>query len=579
MYGQLMGRISFAIIVSGLVLCGCSSSETARRPALSGEVKVSRSLVASVRSEPRTFNRLVAIESTSVLVSSLTQAALVRINNATDQVEPWLAESWSRTSDGLSYEFRLRRDVQFSDGEPFTAHDVVFSFRALYDESTGSALADALRVNGEPLDVVAVDDYTVRVTYPSRFGPGVRVLSSLPVLPRHLLETVLEEGSLSDSWGVTTPPAEIAGLGPFRLTSYSPGERLVFVRNPFYWRQGPAGESLPYLDRLTLEIVPSQDAEFLRLEAGEIDLLQTEIRADDYPTLSQAAEDGKVQLVDLGVALDADFLVFNLKPSAMSDDPRRSWLQAANFRRAVAHAVDREEFADAVYLGLGVPVHGPVSESNNKWYSPDVAVYAHDMAEARRLLELLDLVDRDSDGYVEDADGLPVGFTLLVQSGHSIRERAATVIQEDLRKVGIQVNVVQLELGLLIERLSQMAFDAAYVGFQATDTDPAANLDLWISSSRMHFWNPSQPEPETQWEAQIDEKMKAQVAVGDEMERKHLFDEVQQIFAEHIPAVYFAAPRVIVAMSPRVLNAQPALLRPHVLWSADTLDAVQRDSP
>ena len=292
-----MGRILGALLVAGLTLCGCSSSDST----FGGEVTVERALVAAVRSEPRTFNRLAAIDSTSVLVASLTQAALVRINHVTDRVEPWLAESWSRTNDGLSYKFRLRRDVRFSDGAPFTAHDVVFSFRALYDAATASALADALRVNGQPLDVAAVDDHTVRVTFPSPFGSGLRILSSMPVLPQHRLETAFEEGSLSQAWSVTTPPMELAGLGPFRLASYSPGERLVFVRNPFYWRQGPGGESLPYLDRLTLEIVPSQDAEYLRLEASEIDLMQTQIRADDYRNLSRAAAEGRVQLVDLGV--------------------------------------------------------------------------------------------------------------------------------------------------------------------------------------------------------------------------------------------------------------------------------------
>ena len=116
-----------------------------------------------------------------------------------------------------------------------------------------------------------------------------------------------------------------------------------------------------------------------------------------------------------------------------------------------------------------------------------------------------------------------------------------------------------------------MDFDAAYLGFRASDTDPASNLDLWLSGSAFHFWNPSQPVPATVWEARIDELMMAQVATADEAQRKRLFDEVQEVFAEYVPAIYFAAPRVIIATSPRVANASPALLEPYMLWNADTL--------
>ena len=549
-------------------LAGCSPSETtsasaANRAAWGG------GLVASIRSEPRTFNRLVARDVASSLVSALTQASLVRIDKVEDRVEPWLAESWTQSEDGLSYEFQLRPNVRFSDGTPLTAEDVLFTFDAVY--RVGGPLADSLRVNGKDLTARATDAATVVVTFPEAFSPGIRILDSLPILPKHRLQPALAAGQLAEAWGVSTPPGELVGLGPFVLADYRPGQRLVFARNLYYWRVSSDDEQLPRLDRLTLQIVPDQDTEVLRLEAGEIDFTQSEVRAEDYSALRRAADEGRGQLIDLGVALDADFLFFNLRPDAMGDDPRQSWLQADDFRRAIAHAVDREVFADTVYLGLGEPVHGPITVANHRWYNPDVDVYEYDVATARVRLEAVGLSDRDQDGFLESAQGERARFTLLTQRGNTIRERAAAVIAEDLRQIGITVDVVALEFGALIERVTQMDFDAVYLGFRTSDTDPVANQDLWLSSSSFHFWNPNQKVPATDWEARIDQLMLAQLATPDEAERKRLFDEVQDIFAEYVPALYFAAPRVVIATSRRVANARPALLEPMMLWNADTL--------
>ena len=188
-------------------------------------------MVASVRSEPQTFNRLVARDSTSALVSALTQAKLVRIHPLTDTVEPWLAEAWTSSPDGLTFTMALPDGVRFSDGQPFTSADVLFSFEAAYDDTVGSPLGDSLRVGGARLEVVAPDARTVVITFPTSFGPGLRILDNLTILPRHRLEASLADGSLAAAWGVTASLDEIVGLGPFVLDEYVPGQRLVFTRN------------------------------------------------------------------------------------------------------------------------------------------------------------------------------------------------------------------------------------------------------------------------------------------------------------------------------------------------------------
>ncbi len=528
-------------------------------------------LIVAIRSEPRTFNRLAARDQVTELISTLTQAKLTRINRATQEVEPWLAESWTHSADGLTFTLKLRPDIIFSDGHPFTAEDVLFSFAAAYDARTASPLSDSIQVGGRPLQVSAPDALTVVVTFPTPFAPGVRLLDNLPILPKHRLEAALREGTLARAWGVATPPSDVVGLGPFVLVEYRPGERVVLARNPHYWRRDVNGVALPHLDRVTLEIVPDQDAALLRLESGQIDLTDDEMRTQDYAPLKRSADAGRVKLLDLGVALGADSFWFNLRPGALAGDARADWLQSDTLRRAISSAVDRQLFANTVFLGAGVPVYGPETPANRKWYAADLAEPSHDPAAAIGMLASVGLVDRDRDGVLEDAHGQPARFTILTVKGSTPLERGAAVIRDELKKIGLVVDVVALDQGAVVQRFLSGNYDAVYFHTISTDTDPAINADFWLSSGSAHLWNIGQSSPATSWEREIDTLMGRQMASPDERERKALFDRVQRIFAEHQPVVYFVAPRVFVATSARVTNLTPALIRPQLLWSADTI--------
>ena len=528
-------------------------------------------LVATARSEPRSFNRLIARDRTSSLVALLTHARLVRIDLATQDLEPMLAERWTTSEDGLTHTLSLRRGVRFSDGAPFTSADVLFSAEAVYDPRVGSPLAEALKPGGQPLAFSAPDEHTVVVTFAAPFGPGLRLLDSLPILPKHKLETALRGGALREAWGLKTPPADLVGLGPFVLERYDPGQQLVFARNPNYWRTDERGERLPRLDRLTVTIVPDQNAEVLRLEAGQADLMSSEVRPDDLAAARRLAAEQRLVLHDLGVGLDPDALWFNLQPAFAAKNPTRAWLQEHVLRQAVSLAVDRQAFADTVFLGAAVPAQGPVTPGNRAWHDPSLRPDPHDPARARHLLATIGLKDADGDGTLEDATGRPAGFVLLTQKGNTLRERGAAFLQDELRKVGLQVDVVTLDYPAVIDRLMKGEYEAVYFGAQTTDTDPASNLDFWLSSGAFHLWNPGQSAPATAWERRIDELMRAQVASRDPEARKRLFNEVQTVFGRELPALYFVAPRIFVATSPRVANARPALLQPSILWNADML--------
>ena len=505
------------------------------------------------------------------VVALLTQARLVRVNRATQQVEPWLAERWTTSPDGLVYTLTLREGLRWSDDTPFTSADVAFTFKAVFDPATKSVLASGLEVDGKPLTATAPDARTVVVTFPRPFGPGIRLLDNLVILPKHRLEAAAAGGTLAQTWTPTTAPSDIVGMGPFVLTRYEPGQRLTFARNPHYWRRDDKGEALPYLDGLVLEIVPDQNAELLRLQSGQVDIASQQLRAEDYATARDLERKGVLVLQELGVGVDPDVFFFNLRPAAWSKDPRGRWMITDAFRQALSHAVDREAYANAVFLGAAVPVHGPVTPGNKEWFWPDVPRYRFDPAKARELLSGLGLSNRDADPWLEDAAGTEARFTVLTYKGNSSLERGAQVLKESAEAVGVAIDIAPLETGALIERMLAGNFESIFFNYVSSDTDPAMQRDFWLSSGSAHIWNLSQPTPATPWEAQIDEIMARQASSVDPAQRTQLFRDVQRVFSEHLPALYFAAPRLYLAVGTRVRNTTPAVNRPQLLWSADTL--------
>jgi peptide/nickel transport system substrate-binding protein len=529
------------------------------------------SVIASTRTDPRSFNRFVHSQIATELFTLLTQGKLIRVNKATEEVEPWLAANIDSDQDGRTYTLTLREGVSWSDGTPFTSADVVFSFQALYDPRTGSPLASAVLVAGQPITVTAPDTRTVVVSYAEPFGPGIRLLDLVPIFPKHKLEGALSAGSFAKAWAADTPPSEMVSLGPFVLREYLPAQRLIFERNPRYWRRDQRGTQLPYVDRLTVELVPDQDAEVVRLQSGQSDFMQQALRSTDVETLRPLAAQGRVQVIELGVSLEADSFLFNLRPAKWANDPRSRWITQKEFRQAISHAVDREAFADTVFLGAAVPVHGPITPGNSRWFWPSIPRYEFSREKARGLLTGVGLTNRDQDEWLEDAQGTEARLTVLTFRGNNVLERSAAVLRDDLRQIGIAIDVVALESNAVQQQVLTGDFDAAFIQFQASHTDPAMSKDLWVSSGAAHFWNPGQKTPATDWERQIDELMAKQAATLDEQERKRLFNEVQRLFAENLPIIHFAAPRVYIGVSSRLINVTPALSRPPLLWAADTL--------
>jgi peptide/nickel transport system substrate-binding protein len=316
---------------------------------------------------------------------------------------------------------------------------------------------------------------------------------------------------------------------------------------------------------VVLEIVPDQDTELLQLDNGAIDLTQSELRPSDLAALKRAGSAGRVAVTDAGVALDGDLLWINLG-DARSRDPRAQWLQAGDFRRALAHSVDRRTFIDTVYLGEAVAADSIISPGNAGWHV-HAPVPEFDPASARRLLANLGLTDSDHSSTLRDRRGEPARFALLTQKGNTSLERGAYVIRDSLAVVGVQVDVVALEVGALVDRVMRGDYDASYFRLVTTDNDPALNLDFWLSSGSAHVWNPEQRAAAAPWEREIDALMDRVATTLDPDRRRRAFADVQRIIAREVPVLCFAFPRLSIAVSTRLAGVTPATYNPPVLWN------------
>lgn len=530
-------------------------------------------LVVTQRAEPRTLNPVTAADAPSREVIRRTIGDLIHINRETHDVEPALARSWSVSPDGRRLTLSLRRGVRFSDGDPFDADDVVFSFRVYLDEKIASPQRDLLVVGGQPITVRKVDQYTVEFGLAAPYSVAERIFDSLAMLPRHLLERAYAEGRLAEAWTLATPASQIAGLGPFRFREHVGGQRVVLERNPYFWKANSAGERLPYLDRLVFLPVASEDAQVLRFQAGEADLLNR-IGAESFGALAREQGTRGYVVQDLGPSLEYTFLFFNLNDLAAEQAAlarKQRWFRDTTFRQAVSAAIDRDAIVRGVYRGRATPLAGHVTPGNKRWVNTTLAAPVHSPARARDLLAKAGY-RAGSDQVLRDAAGEPVEFSILVNASNPILKEAATMIQEDLRQVGIRAHVAPLEFRALVDRvLNTREYEAAVLGLGGGDADPNAELNVWLSSGPQHLWRVGAERPATEWEAEIDRLMRAQVGMLDRESRKRAYDRVQAIVAEQVPFVCLVSPNVLVGAREGLANVRPVVMDHQLLWNIEEL--------
>lgn len=533
-------------------------------------------VVLALRAEPKTLNPLTAVDAPSREVIATMQADLIHINRATQATEPALAKSWKVSTDGLQYTITLRKDLRFSDGHPLDVDDVLFTMHVYLDENVHASQRDLLIVGGKPITVRKTDPQTLVFQLAKPYGAGERLFDGLMILPRHLLEKPYLEGKLAQSGALATPADQWAGSGPFRLKEYLPGQKLTLERNPYYWKADSKGNQLPYLDEIVFLFVPSADAQVLRFQSGDTDMI-TRLGAENFAALSR--QQHGYMMMDAGASLEYNFLFFNLNELGSKASPealqKAQWFQNVKFRLAVSGAIDRGAIARLIYLGHGAPLWGPVTPGNPRWVNNAIPRPARSVEQSRSLLQEAGFAWKQGAGgdvQLVDASGKSVEFSILTSSSNNDRTKMATLIQDDLKQLGMRVQVVPLEFRSLIERVTQTKeYDACLLGIASFDADPNSDLNVWLSSGGQHLWNPSQAHPATAWEAEIDKLMEQQLATPSYEQRKKLYDRVQEILAENQPMIFLASPDILAGAKSSVGNFRPAILEPYILWNAEQL--------
>ena len=571
------------IAVVMLSLAGYASSAPSPEPIQKGEdLQISSAevgqygstLVVGQRGEPKTLNPVIATDAPSREVIGRMIGDLVHINRVTQQTEPALASSWKLSKDGRSFTVKLRRGIRFSDGHPFTADDVVFSFRLYLDEKVHSPNRDLLIIGGKPISAIKIDDHTVRFEMSQPYAAAERIFDSVAILPQHLLQKNYEQGTFIQAFALTTAPDAIAGLGPFRLKQSLPGQRLLLERNPYYWKADRNGHRLPYLDEIAFLFVGNEDAQILRFQSGETNVI-SRFSPDNYSAMAREQQSRGYELFDLGPSLEYNFLFFNLNELPADKFPQISreqlWFRDLKFRQAVSLAIDRQSIVKLAYSGRGVPLWGNVTPGNKLWIDRTLSHPERSLPEARELLKSAGFT-WDKNDKLFDVQHNAVEFTVITSSSNTQRVKMATLVADDLAQLGISAHVVPLEFRAVVDRVFQSnEYEACLLSLGGGDADPNGDMNVWMSNGSTHLWNMHESKPATPWEAQLDTLLNQQLVTLDYKKRKRIYDEVQAIIANNLPFIFLASPNVLVGAAKQVANFHPASLEPYVLWNADEL--------
>jgi peptide/nickel transport system substrate-binding protein len=538
-------------------------------------------LVIAEPGDPKTFNPITADESSSLDINRFMFAALLGYDSVSQEIEPGLAESWTNSPDGKTWTFKLRKNLRWSDGEPLTADDVVFTCNdVIYNPAIDNVSRDALTIDGKKFIVTKVDDLTVQIMTPEIFAPFLELFGAgVTIVPKHVLAKAVADGTFRSAYGINWKPEDIVCSGPFRIKEYKSGDSILLERNPYFFEVDKHGQRLPYFDNIVFTVVPDRNAISLRFLSGECDVHDL-IYANEYDHFKTESANGKFNLLEPGIGLETDFFWFNEntnvnpKTGQPDVDPKKlKWFRNTKFRQACAYAIDRDAIIKSIFSGRAIPNYGFVTPGDKKWYDPDIPQYPHDLAKARELLKEIGIEDRKGDGTLEDADGNPIEFVFNTNIENNSRNKAAVLIQADLQKLGFKVTLQPVEFNSLVGKIDDSYnYDCILMGFFVGSTDPSASANVIRSDGFEHQWFPRQKSPSTDWEARMDYLMNAQNKTLDFAERKKDFDEVQRILAEQQPLIFTVTPYYYAAARSDLGNLRPTALSYYrVTWNAEEL--------
>jgi peptide/nickel transport system substrate-binding protein len=516
-------------------------------------------MITATLSEPATFNY--PLNDSAYSVFGFLYDSLISENPLTTKLEPALAESWEVADNGQRVVITLREGLKWSDGKPMTADDIVFTYNEIYlNPKIPTSLKDALRVGekGTFPKVTKLDARKVEFTIQEPFAPFLRYVGGIPIMPAHVLqEAIRTNGSdgnpkFISMWDTGTDPKKIVGNGPYVMESYATSERVIFKRNPYYWRKDAQGKPQPYIERIILQIIPSTDNQLISFRSGQLDDL--EVPPEGFSLLKREEKRTGFKIYNGGPDTSTTFISFNqnkaknFKGQPLVDPIKSKWFNQKEFRQAVAYAIDRERMKTNIFRGLGELQNSFVYVKSPYFLPPEkgLRVYNYDPNKARELL-LKAGFKYDAQNQLLDADGNRVRFTLLTNSERKVRGDMAAQIQQDLAKIGIKVDLLILSFNSYLERLKvTQNWDCYLGGFAGGGTEPHSASNIWRVSGGSHAFNQgAQPGDKpligwevSDWEKEIDRLYVQGSQVIDENKRREIYYEYQRIASEQLPFIH-----------------------------------------
>ncbi|WP_373525584.1 ABC transporter substrate-binding protein [Nostoc sp.] len=516
-------------------------------------------IVTAVLSEPSTFNY--ALNESAYSVFGFLYDSLINENPITTKLEPGLAESWEVSEDGQRIVITLRSGIKWSDGKAMTADDVVFTYNEIYlNPKIPTSLKDALKVGdkGTLPTVKKIDERRVEFTILEPFAPFLRYVGGIPIMPAHALQEAIRTTGTDGNpkflsmWGTGTDPKQIVGNGPYVMESYVSSQRVIFRRNPYYWRKDAQGNHQPYIERIVWQIIESTENQLISFRSGQLDDL--EVAPEGFSLLKREEKRAKFEIYNGGIDTSTTFIAFNLSKAKNSQgkslvDPiKSSWFNKKEFRQAIAYALDRETMKINAFRGLGELQNSFVYVKSPYFLAPDkgLKVYNFDPEKAKKLLLQVGFKYNNQNQLV-DADGNKVRFTILTNSERKVRGDMASQIKRDLGKIGIQVDLQILSFNSYLEKLKvTQNWDCYLGGFAGGGTEPHGASNIWRIAGASHAFNlgPQPGDPPltgwevSDWEKQIDSLYIKGAQVLDENKRKEIYYEYQRIASEQLPFIH-----------------------------------------
>lgn len=550
--------------------------------------------VLSGSQEPMTFNDLVNTEASTSTIMSMMFSGLVSVDPFTMKPMPMLASSWEISEDSKRYVFHLREGVKFSDGVEITADDVVFTFDAIFakkldldgnpilDKNTGkpvlrypSRYAGQYTIGGEPVKYRKIDKYTVEFETKIVYAPFLTDIGFVSIFPKHKLLKAFESGAFQQAWSTQTAietPSEIVSSGPFMIYSYRPGERLVLTANPHYWKADRNKNRLPYIDFLIFKFVADANTSSILFATGQSDAAGLD--AGDYPWVKGFSETYGFSIFERGPASSISFMWFNQNGGEKDGKKfvashKLKWFQNKAFRQAVITALDREGIVKGVWFGRGVVLNSIISRANKKWHNPNVRKYSYNPRESLKML-FSQGFKLNASGELFDAEDNRVEFSLLVADGSKNSTAIATTIVDNLKTIGIKVDLVFLDFAAIVSKIDDtLDYEAAMMGFTGGG-DPSGGKAIYRSDGFLHVWNPRQKTPATDWEKAVDELVDSQETTLDENLRRQKVAKMQEIFSEELPLIFLTAPMAYSGIQNKWGNVK---VPPHdsIIWNIEEL--------